>query len=36
LADLAGRTDLVEEEDVCAALLLRDDAFPAPAGSAAS
>ena len=27
LADLAGRTGLVEEEDVCAALVLRDDAF---------
>ena len=36
LADLAGRTGLVEEEDVCAALVLRDDAFPAPAGLAAS
>ena len=36
LADLAGRTGLVDEEDVCAALVLRDDAFPAPAGMAAS
>jgi magnesium chelatase family protein len=36
LADLAGRTDLVEEEDVCTALVLRSDAFPAAAGTAAS
>ncbi len=33
LADLAGRSGPIEEEDICAALLLRSDPFPVPVPS---